>query len=272
MTHKERRVLIKTNAKARLRSSSSNPYLATLIMYGVMLGIIILAVISVVIPMIMGAAMSNPAVNNPFGVMLILGANISNNVLNIVIQILFSVLLIGFSWYTLKIYREEENKYSNIFSGFGIRGFWTICARILVAFFVGIFVFAAALIVIIPMLIAVFVGVSKNVSEAQIFTGTLIAIIAIWILSIPAYIFSYGFRLINYIMYDDRNINAFRVLFKSWKMMKGHKWELFKLDLTFIGWEFISVFTLGIAGIYTIPYFYTVYAGFYEEIKEEYND
>lgn len=272
MTHKERRVLIKANAKERLKSNNSNPYLGTLIIAAVMIGIVILAIISIAVPLVMGVLMQAQSEYNPMGAILIMGGNISNTILNIIMPILFSILMIGFGWYTFKIYRGEENRYRDIFSGFSVRGLWIFCSNFLAGFFEGILALVVTLIVMVPVMIIIFSKIIINMGDAEVLMIIFTAMIAIWILSIPVYIIAYGLRLINYIMYDDSKINAFNVLFKSWKMMKGHKWELFKLDLTFIGWYIITVITLGIAGIYTMPYFYTVYAGFYEEIKKEYVD
>lgn len=265
MTHKERRVKIKTVTKERLKSNSSNPYIAALIMGAVIIGIMLTAIISIVIPMIVGAIIQYKAGNNFLSAFFLIGGNIGNKILNIVISCLFIILTIGFSWYTYKIYIGKENEYKDIFDAFSKRGFWTFCANLLVNFFIGIVVFVLTLIVMIPMIFIVFVCINKNMS-----IGLAVSIIIlIWIICIPSYIFKYCFRLINYIMYDDSEISVDKALFKSYKLMRGHKWELFKLDLTFIGWNFITIITLGIAGIYTMPYIYTVYAGFYEEIKKE---
>ena len=56
----------------------------------------------------------------------------------------------------------------------------------------------------------------------------------------------------------------------SQKMMKGHKFDYFWLGLSFIGWILLGLLTLGIGYIWLIPYMYTSYAAFYEEVKKEY--
>ncbi|MBU6001502.1 DUF975 family protein, partial [Lactococcus lactis] len=38
------------------------------------------------------------------------------------------------------------------------------------------------------------------------------------------------------------------------KIMNGRKWELFLLDLSFIGWHLFGILTAGLAYIYVIPY------------------
>ena len=53
----------------------------------------------------------------------------------------------------------------------------------------------------------------------------------------------------------------------SKEMMKGHKWELFVLHLTFIGWIILSPFTLYLLLIWLIPYMRISQVKFYERIK-----
>ena len=54
------------------------------------------------------------------------------------------------------------------------------------------------------------------------------------------------------------------------RMMKGHKWELFVLQLSFIGWGILSLLTLGILGVFYVdPYRHATLAAYYENLKEE---
>ena len=63
-----------------------------------------------------------------------------------------------------------------------------------------------------------------------------------------------------------RAIDAIR---KSNAMMKGHKFDLFYLELSFIGWGILCLFTFGLGFIWLIPYMYTTIAAFYEDLKAE---
>ncbi|MCF0164738.1 MAG: DUF975 family protein, partial [Bacteroidales bacterium] len=56
----------------------------------------------------------------------------------------------------------------------------------------------------------------------------------------------------------------------SKNMMKGHKWELFVLQLSFIGWILLSLLSLGIGLLWVIPYMQVAEAHFYEDVKAEY--
>ena len=55
-------------------------------------------------------------------------------------------------------------------------------------------------------------------------------------------------------------------------MMNGHKFDLFYLHLTFIGWGILSLLTLGIGFLWLNPYMMTAQAQFYEDVKAEYQE
>ena len=56
----------------------------------------------------------------------------------------------------------------------------------------------------------------------------------------------------------------------SAKMMKGHLWQFFLLNLSFIGWVLLALLTFGIGMLWLNPYIYTTWAHYYEDLKEEY--
>lgn len=41
---------------------------------------------------------------------------------------------------------------------------------------------------------------------------------------------------------------------ESKKVTKGHKWELFVFDLSFIGWDILCTLSLGIGFLWLLPY------------------
>ncbi len=85
---------------------------------------------------------------------------------------------------------------------------------------------------------------------------------------IPGIIVSYGMELVPYILADNPGMGIMDVIKASWNMMKGHKWELFVLDLSFIGWILLDILTLGILGLFYVnPYIFSTHAAFYEEVK-----
>ena len=73
---------------------------------------------------------------------------------------------------------------------------------------------------------------------------------------IPGILKTYSYALVPFILADDRykDLSAMEVLKLSEKLMKGHRWDYFVLQLSFIGWYILSIFTFGILLIWVTPY------------------
>lgn len=90
------------------------------------------------------------------------------------------------------------------------------------------------------------------------------------LLIIPGLIKSFAYALTPYILVDRPELSANEAINLSQKMMKGHKFDFFWLMLSFLGWIFLSILTLGIGLFWLTPYMYTAYAAFYRDVKTEY--
>ncbi|MBT8859372.1 DUF975 family protein [Lactobacillus delbrueckii subsp. bulgaricus] len=55
----------------------------------------------------------------------------------------------------------------------------------------------------------------------------------------------------------------------GWKLTKGRVWKLLCLNLSFLGWYILTVYTLGILGIWLMPYYNLAIAETYEKSKED---
>lgn len=86
---------------------------------------------------------------------------------------------------------------------------------------------------------------------------------------IPGIIKTYSYSMAFYVLADNPEMTAREALRESKEIMKGHKWELFVLHLSFILWHILGVFTLGFAYIYVVPYMSTTVANFYQKIKRQ---
>ncbi|WP_024864878.1 DUF975 family protein [Butyrivibrio sp. FCS014] len=85
---------------------------------------------------------------------------------------------------------------------------------------------------------------------------------------IPGIIKSYEYRMIPYILADHPEMSTKEVFAKSKELMNGQKWRAFVLDLSFIGWEILSLFTARILGIfYVSPYRNMTNAALYEKLE-----
>ena len=92
------------------------------------------------------------------------------------------------------------------------------------------------------------------------------------LLFIPGVIKSLAYSMVPYILNDYPELSASQAINLSKKMMKGHKFDLFCLLLSFIGWSILNIFTLGIGTLWLYPYAYTSMAAFYQDVKKEYNN
>lgn len=87
---------------------------------------------------------------------------------------------------------------------------------------------------------------------------------------IPGLIKTYSYSQTMFIKTENPDIPASRAIKLSMAMMEGHKWELFVLHLSFLGWFLLSGITYNILGIvYVFPYYYAALAFAYEEIKAD---
>ena len=89
------------------------------------------------------------------------------------------------------------------------------------------------------------------------------------LLFIPGIVKSFAYAMTPFILVEHPEMRAIDAIRKSNTMMKGHKFDLFYLELSFIGWAILSLFTLGLGLIWLIPYMYTTIAAFYEDLKAE---
>lgn len=89
------------------------------------------------------------------------------------------------------------------------------------------------------------------------------------LLIIPGIMKMYSYSMTNYILLDDPDLKYNSAIEKSMEMMKGHKMDLFLLDLSMIGWLILSIITCGIGFLFLTPYNLTAHAHFYEDLKAE---
>ena len=102
----------------------------------------------------------------------------------------------------------------------------------------------------------------------------LLRILYVWgwslLFVIPGIVKAYSYMLVPYILAENTYMDRQRVFELSGEMMKGHKWEAFKLEFSFFGWMFLSAMTGGLLGsFYVNPYWSATFAEFYSAIKAE---
>ena len=80
----------------------------------------------------------------------------------------------------------------------------------------------------------------------------------------------YSYFLVPYIVAENPDINGKDAIKLSSDMMYGHKMECFILDVSFIGWELLSMFTLGLSNLFfTDAYKVEVISEYYVRVRKE---
>lgn len=117
-----------------------------------------------------------------------------------------------------------------------------------------------------------FTAFKENYSRylgAMLLTNVYIVLWAL-LLIIPGIIKAFSYAMTPFILNDYPELTANQAIDLSSKMMKGHKFDLFWLMLSFLGWVLLGLLTLGIGYLWLVPYMYTSLAGFYNDVKKEY--
>lgn len=89
---------------------------------------------------------------------------------------------------------------------------------------------------------------------------------------IPGIVKNYSYAMAPYILQDDPSRDWEYCIDESKSMMEGHKWQLFCLDFSFIGWYFVGSLCLGIGVLWVYPYHATARANFYMALKAKSNN
>ena len=137
-------------------------------------------------------------------------------------------LAVGGAFFALNIVREQAAKTDDLFFGFNNNLGNSILAYLLV------FVFA--------------------------FIGFILLII-------PGVIVALALSQTWFILAENPSMDSYEAIIKSKNMMKGYKWQYFKIGLRLFGLGLLCLLTLGIGFLWLLPYQYVVYAKFYEQLK-----
>ncbi|MGP1486565.1 DUF975 family protein [Peptostreptococcus stomatis] len=101
--------------------------------------------------------------------------------------------------------------------------------------------------------------------------GAVIGFIILTLLALVINIFiELTYELVSLIIIENNDdVGTIDSLAASRKLMKGYKWRLFKLNLSFIGWGILCVFTVGIGFLWLVTYINMSTVNFYRELLKE---
>lgn len=85
---------------------------------------------------------------------------------------------------------------------------------------------------------------------------------------IPGIVKGYEYRMIPYLLAENPNMSMDEAFGRTREMTYGDKWNIFVLDLSFIGWEILCAITLNIVRIFWVgPYEAATDAELYSALK-----
>ena len=88
------------------------------------------------------------------------------------------------------------------------------------------------------------------------------------LLIIPGIIKSYAYAATMYLVHE-KDLSGNEAITASRKLMKGRKWRLFCLDLSFIGWYIVGFLCLGVGVLWVDTYRTMARTLFFEEAMKE---
>lgn len=143
----------------------------------------------------------------------------------IAFQLVIIILSFGYTGYLLRVVRGEASGVGNLLDGFGIAG------RAIV--------------------LTIFIDVLVALASALLF--------------VPGVILSYAYAMARRLQMDHPDWSPVRCMRESRYMMRGHKWDLFVLQLSFLGWLLLA--TIPGVSVFVKPYVSLAETVFYENLR-----
>ena len=143
----------------------------------------------------------------------------------IAFQLVIIILSFGYTGYLLRVVRGESSGVGNLLDGFGIAG------RAIV--------------------LTIFIDVLVALASALLF--------------VPGVILSYAYAMARRLQMDHPDWSPVRCMRESRYMMRGHKWDFFVLQLSFLGWLILA--TIPGVSVFVKPYVSLAETVFYENLR-----
>ena len=83
------------------------------------------------------------------------------------------------------------------------------------------------------------------------------------LLIVPGIIAFYQYAMAPYLMAENPSLGVTEAIDQSKKLMDGHKWRLFCLGFSFIGWLLLACLTCGVGFVFLAPYIKAASTAFY---------
>lgn len=110
-----------------------------------------------------------------------------------------------------------------------------------------------------------------GVAGKLIWCGVQMAVkVFLWslLLGIPGIVAMYRYRFAYYNILTDDSVTAGEAIRRSCRQTRGMKWQLFVLDLSFLGWMLLAEVTFGLLNLWLRPYMTLCDLAYYESARD----
>ena len=144
--------------------------------------------------------------------------------LALVLDLMGMILSVGYSLYCLRLARKQSPSLGDVFDAFGVFGRAVVLSLLRSCVVTaGMFVYA------LPATLLMYLF------------GDVGALISLPLALFPFFLRFYVYRLADFILLDHPELTCMQCLALSRLAMRGRKGELFRLDLSFLGWIIASI-------------------------------
>lgn len=164
--------------------------------------------------------------------------------LALALNLMGMIVSMGYTLYTLRVSRRGSPGFGDVFDAF--------------ALFLRVIVLSILRSLLVSSVYAVPVSLLSMMMDPV--SASMICLPLI----VPMFMLAYAYRLSDYILLDNPSFPAIQCLGMSRLAMHGRKWDMFKLDLSFLGWLLLCVFPP--VWLWVRPYMSVTVAGYYDAV------
>ena len=187
-------------------------------------------------------------------------------IIMVIVGIVGVLLSIGYTRIALQVHRREPVPMESLLEGFQIPG-RAIGLRLLRALLMLMWTYA----ILIPAIILLSIPITPldRMTESDTWFVMYMVVLLIVAVAVSTAV-SYRYWGATFILLDHSDYTVRECIRAATEMTRGHRMELFLLDLSLLPWNLLCILTAGILYIWKMPYIAAVYAGAYEELDRQY--
>lgn len=129
--------------------------------------------------------------------------------------------------------------------------------------------FLQLLVVTVAMLPGGVLMVAGSVMMEGSSVGICLVMLGILVMAVPSMMWELHYSMAGFIYVENPETPALSCMRASKEMMRGHRWQLFVLFLSFLGYDIIDNMTMHFAAFWITPYKQCTVTYFYQERKKE---